>query len=125
MKIRMLSNSIRLRLSQGDIKLLEEAGRVVESVNFPNSEQLVYSLIKTEEDKISADFNGTEIKTYIPKNLAAEWMKTGKVGFEQEMFDKQGNSFCILIEKDFKCLTERSEDESDLFPHPEENNLNC
>ena len=30
-----------------------------------------------------------------------------------------GSTLKVLVEKDFACLTEREEDESDMFPHPE------
>jgi hypothetical protein len=125
MKIRMLNNSIRLRLSQGDIKVLEESGKIIERVNFPSGQELSYSLMRNEEEMITADFMDSEINTFIPVNLLSEWINTDKVGFEQDLPISGGGTFKILIEKDFKCLTERSEDESDLFPHPDKDILNC
>ena len=125
MKIRMLGNSIRLRLSQGDINKLKESGKISETIHFPNGHRLTYSLSTTEELTITADFQETAIKTFIPENLLAEWVNTDRVGYEQDLVLSNADTLKILIEKDFKCLTDRAEDESDLFPHPRENDTVC
>ncbi|MEZ4932033.1 MAG: hypothetical protein R2788_07940 [Saprospiraceae bacterium] len=53
--------------------------------------------------------------------MATDWSRSDEVGLEDDMPLGDGNALHILVEKDFKCLTERSEDESDLFPNPNEN----
>ncbi len=125
MKIRMLGNSIRLRLSQSDLDVLSKHGKVTESVNFPNGQTLTYALSKQEVTNITVEFRGAEIETFIPIDYMETWLNTNRVGFDQSLELPNGSIFKILIEKDFKCLTDREEDESDLFPHPQEKDLNC
>lgn len=49
----------------------------------------------------------------MPDNLSAEWTSTDAVGFEN--YD---NELFLLIEKDFKCLDNVAEDQSDNYPNP-------
>ena len=43
----------------------------------------------------------------------AEWADTDRVGFENK-----ANNFYLLVEKDFKCLDNVEEDQSDNYPNP-------
>lgn len=121
----MLGNSLRLRLSKGDLNVLKESGIITEQVNFPNGQILSYSLSRSENSEITAEFDDSAIKAYIPDRLFSEWINTERVGFDQNCRLSSGSTFGVLIEKDFKCLTDRPEDESDLFPHPSQDNINC
>ena len=42
------------------------------------------------------------------------------MGISDDLFLENEDKLSILVEKDFKCLTDRSEDESDMFPNPKE-----
>ncbi len=119
MKIRMLGNSIRLRLSQQEVQLLLDKGEVMESVHFANA-VLHYSLQKQAIEQIACDFQNNHIKVTIPEAIVKKWATTEQVGVETIIQNSNDTSLKILIEKDFKCLTARpGEDESDLFPNPE------
>ena len=123
MKIRILGNSIRLRLTQSEVKNLAEKGKVEEQTQFGQAPDsvLIYSLEKKEADKISTSFSNNHIQVFLPKKMADEWALSDAVGLEHHMPTGNGKSFYILVEKDFKCLTDRDEDESDHFPNPAEN----
>ena len=56
----------------------------------------------------------------MPDKMADEWANSQKISLENNMSIGNGLALKILIEKDFKCLTERGEDESDLFANPNE-----
>ncbi len=123
MKIRILGNSIRLRLSQTEVKNLSEKNKVEEKTHFgsaPDS-MFIYSLEKKKTDKISASLSGNRIQVFIPEKIADDWADSNEVSLENNMPIGEDDALRILIEKDFKCLTERAEDESDLFPNPVEN----
>jgi hypothetical protein len=49
----------------------------------------------------------------MPADMANEWVATEKVGFEST-----DNELYLLIEKDFKCLDDVAEDQSDNYPNP-------
>lgn len=122
MKIRILGNSIRLRLSQTEVQHLSEKGKVEEQTQFglaPNS-VLIYSILRKETPTIHAAYSDNYIQIFLPNQMASDWAASDEVGLENHMPLGDGNALHILIEKDFKCLTERSEDESDLFPNPNE-----
>ena len=55
-----------------------------------------------------------------------QWADSEQVSIEAVQTIDDGSELKILVEKDFACLTPREgEDESDLFPHPEEGEANC
>jgi tryptophanyl-tRNA synthetase len=115
MKLRILSNSLRLRLSQTEIETLKSEHQVSGKTNFSNSEFIYSLIINDSEEDISAEFENGHLKVKLSKTIAADWIES-----EQVDIKNTDNSFIkILIEKDFQCLHERTgEDESDSFPNP-------
>jgi hypothetical protein len=125
MKIRIQGNSIRLRLSQSEVKAFGETGRVEEKTTFPATppSALMYVLEQGQVEQPTASFSNQLINITIPASLGMAWANSDQVGIEHETLFGNGQSLRILVEKDFKCLTERSgEDESDHFPNP---NMKC
>jgi hypothetical protein len=121
MKIRIQGNTIRLRLSQGEVNALNEVGQVEESIQFGATPQetLRYTLQKADVREMGVSYAGHEMKVFVPAGLVCAWAETDQVGLEQEMNLGEGKSLRILVEKDFKCLTPRQgEDENDNFPNP-------
>ena len=125
MKIRIQANSIRLRLSQSEVQAFAETGRVEERIQFGTGpgESLVYIVERAAGRQLSAAYAVGQIIVFVPADACSEWAATDQVGIESEMDLGDGGTLRILVEKDFKCLTERAgEDESDNFPNP---NLSC
>ncbi|WP_162912073.1 DUF7009 family protein [Pontibacter actiniarum] len=118
----MKDNSIRLRLMQQEVEQFKNKGKVVTTSQLgPSLAQAIsYSLLKDEESEVvSASFIANNIKVLVPRELAKKWTDTDQVGIEGQMLLSEGEYLYILIEKDFKCLQERpNEDESDAFPNP-------
>ena len=125
MKLRILNDSIRLRFSQSELTMLYETGKVSGVVHFPSAQQFVYSLIRSDDrDALYAEWADSGIQVFIPKKSVEELATTELVGIDNTIALEEG-SLKILVEKDFKCLTERAEDESDLFKKPLEDKINC
>jgi len=121
MKLRILNNSIRLRLSQSEVTTFLEKGKVEAKSQFgpTNNEVLSYSLEKIETEKLSATYGDGHIKIFVPKKLGNTWATSDQVGIESNQKLDNKNQLRILIEKDFKCPTPRQgENESDNFPNP-------
>ncbi len=58
--------------------------------------------------------------------MAGAWANSSEISLRASSPLPDGNELTILVEKDFKCLTDRPhEDESDLFPHPKEGDIIC
>ena len=123
MKIRILGNSIRLRLSQPEVKSLAERNIVEGKTYFGTTEEsvFIYSLEKKDTNEIRASLSVNHVRIYIPNKIADKWANSNEISLENNMSLGQGLALRILIEKDFKCGTDRGEDESELFPNPAEN----
>lgn len=112
MKIRIKGNSLRYRLTQSDMYRLSHEGYLEDRTSFGKRE-LVYVIQKTNERELSAFFDDNVICLQIPGNMIEELDKTDRVGFE----GKQGD-LLLLVEKDFTCLDNVVEDQSDNYPNP-------
>lgn len=112
MKIRIKGNSLRYRLTKGDMSILEEKGELEEHTKFAGK-TLIYSLKKTDKSMLAADFIENRITLFMPADMIAEIIHTDKVGFQ----NTYGELF-LLVEKDFTCLDNIEEDQSDNYPNP-------
>jgi len=117
MKIRIKGNSLRLRLSQSEVKEFASNGLVSDSISFGNS-KLIYTLESVDTQNVKAEFHKENITVSVPKEIAKEWAETDRVGFEEFQAIDYNEKLYLLVEKDFQCLIPRKEDESDLFENP-------
>ncbi|PHN07593.1 DUF7009 family protein [Flavilitoribacter nigricans] len=127
MKIRIKGNTLRLRLSQTEIKQLDEAGMVSEAIAFGPGQTLVYSLERSDAaESPRAVYSDHRILVILPEKAVRDWVQSDQVSIVGEQNNATSEGLSLLIEKDFRCLTERAhEDEEDLFPHPKEGEINC
>ena len=112
MKIRIKGNALRYRLTKSDICSLANIGYLQEQTSFAE-QPLIYALKAVDEDTLSAGFCGNTITLFIPKQMAAELINTEKVGFKGI-----SGALQLLVEKDFTCLDNVEEDQSDNYPNP-------
>lgn len=118
MKLRVLGNSIRLRLSQSDLTALLDSGAVEENVVFPAGPVLTYRLESSEADDAEADFSDGRVVVRFPALDIERWAQPEQVTMRAELSLGDGQ-LELLVEKDFRCLSPREgEDDSDLFPNP-------
>ena len=129
MKIRMRGNSVRVRLTRGEVARLALEGRVEEATEFgPGPEgRLVYSLASSDEARgLRARFAEGRIHLTVPTDAARRWAASDEVSLEAEQQLDDGRSLRILVEKDFACLTKRAgAEDADTYPHPQEGMLAC
>jgi uncharacterized protein DUF7009 len=120
MKLRIKGPTLRLRLTQGEMRTLLEEGAVEERVPFAPGVSLIYRLRRAAaSQEITASFRNGVVEILVPERTAREWCNTNLVTLEHEQAFPAG-SLRITLEKDFACLAPRDgEDESDNFPHPE------
>jgi hypothetical protein len=122
MKLRIRGNSVRLRLTRGEVARFAEKGLVEEAIEFGFAppRRLIYALqtVATAE-KVGAAFDDNRLSVSIPKLEAEKWTSTNQISIEARQSLGDDKYLRILIEKDFACLETRlGEDESDAFPHP-------
>lgn len=120
MKLRIKGPTLRLRLTQGEMRTLIEEGAVEECVPFAPGVNLIYRLRRAAaSQEITASFHNGVVEILVPERTAREWCNTNLVTLAHEQALPEG-SLRITLEKDFACLAPRDgEDESDNFPHPE------
>lgn len=123
MKLRIRSNSIRLRLLQAEAAALGKFEQVQETTRLgpAKTDVLIYSLsthVGSEDVRIL--WQAGTLQLSIRQALASELCDTNRVSIAADL-DFSDETLSILIEKDFKCLTVRQgEDESDNFENPQE-----
>jgi hypothetical protein len=126
-KIRILDNSIRLRLTRGEVDAMHEKGVVRSQTGFPGGRYLGYVLESSPACvQPAAFYSDNEIRVCLPEKVVAAWAMTEEVSIDGEQTLDDGNRLSILVEKDFACLAPRpGEDESDMFPHPDADTGTC
>ncbi|MCU0442955.1 MAG: hypothetical protein MUE96_11200 [Bacteroidia bacterium] len=117
MKIRIKGNSIRLRLTRSEVDRFGKEGRIVETTQIGN-QKLSYCLTQTTGNQLEASFENATVTVGMPKTWANEWVQTERVGYESNMPLDQQQSLYLLVEKDFVCLDQTNEDQSDNYPNP-------
>jgi hypothetical protein len=112
MKIRIKSNSLRYRLTRTDVKQLDEIGYLEDGIDF-GGQSLIYGIKLTDDWLLSSAFKNNTITLFMPKSMVTELVNTDKVGFENN-----SGLLHLLVEKDFTCLDNVAEDQSDNYPNP-------
>lgn len=122
MKLRILGDTLRMRLAQGEVAQLRDAGQVDQTIHFgPGDDQAIRYEVRAEAnaDTISAALEGLSIVVRIPRSVVVDWADGTEVSLKHTQALDDGE-LSILVEKDFKCLVPRDgEQDSDGFPHPE------
>ncbi|UII81166.1 hypothetical protein [Flagellimonas sp. CMM7] len=118
MKIRIKGDSVRFRLTKTEVETFCREGHYGEQTNF-NSTTFNYELHAKEGiEALEADFHDNTVTLFLPKKEADKWMDETRVGYENNMTLKNGKTLYLLLEKDFICLDETIEDQSDNYPNP-------
>jgi len=112
MKIRFKGNFLRYRLTRSDVAKLTTLGHVDDKVDF-GEHSLIYSIKRTHSDQLSATYKDNIITLFMPETMIDEWLNTNRVGFENN-----NEPLHLLVEKDFTCLDNVTEDQSDNYPNP-------
>ena len=120
MKLRIRDNSIRLRLTQGEVDELRRQGIVSARTEFPGGRELRYVVESSPASVAPAAFFSENVLTVrVPEGTVLAWATSEQVSIEGEQPLDAGGRLTILVEKDFACLAPREgEDESDMYPHP-------
>ncbi|QNK63684.1 hypothetical protein H7F33_04065 [Pedobacter sp. PAMC26386] len=112
MKIRIKGNSLRYRLTRSDLATVTKEGYIEENTDF-GQQTLIYALKVTETEELKAEFINSQLTLFISAAMVKEFADTDQVGFSH-----QSGPLHLLIEKDFTCLDNVEEDQSDNFPNP-------
>ena len=118
MKIRIQRNSLRFRLSKTDIEKLSNDGYLEEVTPFGHAD-FIYAVTRSAgASELSATFENGKILLQIPQIFTDGWADNNVIGHSGEMHIANGDVLKLLIEKDFKCLDNVTEDQSDNYENP-------
>ncbi|MEO6252576.1 MAG: hypothetical protein ABIO79_04690 [Ferruginibacter sp.] len=127
MKLRIKGNSLRIRLTKSEVSTLANTGYLEEEIVFPGN-TFMYALQRIDDaSELSATFNNNKITMLVPASFVKDWPENEVVGINTNMpladnahpDDPVGReSLYLLVEKDFVCLDETTEDQSDNFENP-------
>jgi len=115
MKLRIQGNSLRFRLTRSEVARLHEEGVIEEATHFAAG-RLAYRIRKDPAlADVRAQLTDGAITINAPADAVDNWATSDEVGIAA-----RDGVLRIAIEKDFRCLTRRDEDEADAYPHPVE-----
>lgn len=120
MKLRILGDSLRLRLSKSDVKTFAETGRVHDVIRFGGGAQMTYALEHADAtEALSASFGDAEVVVRMPSSMARAWADTDAITLQASQAIEGDDTLALLVEKDFKCAVPRpGEEDYDGFEHP-------
>jgi hypothetical protein len=112
MKLRVKSDSLRYRLTRSDVYSLAKDGYLEEQISFAGN-PLIYALQLTDGQVLTSSYIDNKITMSMSHKMINELINTDRVGFENI-----DGGLHLLVEKDFVCLDEVAEDQSDNYPNP-------
>ena len=117
MKLRILDDSIRLRLDRAEVERLGRGGHVEAVTRFPGGTALRYRLTTGPHE--DASYGGGEISVTLPAPAANHWACTESEVSIRARLPVDGGALSILVEKDFECLAPRDgESQTNRFRNP-------
>ena len=118
MKLRIKGNSLRIRLTRTEVEKFVNTGYLEEQTFFLEN-KFIYALqSRNDINEMSALFDQNKISIFVPSKLLVDWPQNDVIGFNSNMPLTTTDSLYILIEKDFICLDETTEDQSDNYENP-------
>lgn len=120
MKLRIKGDSLRLRLSQSEVRALDEQGTVENQIRFGGGRALTYRLRRDPgANALAASFANNLVEVRVPDRAALDWCRSAEVTLAGSQPIAPDAGLRITVEKDFACrIAREGEDESDNFPNP-------
>jgi hypothetical protein len=118
MKLRILGNTLRLRVTKGELEQISAHGFVEDSIRFAGGARLVYRL-EAGGEAFGAEYAAERIRVRVPPSAVRRWARDDEVAMRGAQPLGDGGALEILVEKDFECLKPREgEDPTDFFANP-------
>jgi len=109
MKLRLEENSLRLRLSEEEVRHFAATGQVVYTIAFGPApgQTLRYSLERlpdaTPTTAVQVRYEAGALAVEVPAPIARNWADTENIGFKAQVLVAEGQELRILVEKDLDC----------------------
>ncbi|MFD2722075.1 DUF7009 family protein [Hymenobacter monticola] len=113
MKLRIEDDTLRLRLSEGELAEFAQQGRVEGAVHFGlgPEQRLTYALERgserpqtmLNEEPVQIHYEPGALTVLVPFELAKTWLETDQNGFSHNLPLADNQHLRILVEKDLDC----------------------
>ena len=106
MKLRINQQSIRFRLSEKEVEILQSNGALSEIVvlGLKEDDCFFYHINAYDENEIRVIYSISDLSIMVPKSIIHHWASyASEVGFEANV-EVYSGSLHVLVEKDFECL---------------------
>jgi hypothetical protein len=113
MKLRIEDDTLRLRLSDGEVEEFARTGRVESAVHFGTTpeQRLTYALERGSEpaqtlphaEPVQIHYEPGALTVLVPFELAKTWLETDQNGFSHNLPFAENQYLRILVEKDLDC----------------------
>lgn len=124
MKIRIKGNTIRYRLDKIDIEHLKNSGYCEESIQIMDN--TLSFIVKIHQNSANTiDFKSNIVELSLTNLASAQLFDEEKEGIQHSFRHKEGAPLHLTIERDFKCLVPRGDDDQHGFTHPQEGKTSC
>ena len=122
MKLRIYQDSIRFRIQKPEIDRLKSNGLITAftPLGMGVDSGLHYEVRLANVNAPEIVFSENKVSLLIPENMGLSWCEGNDVGIYGQQKVAENKQLKILLEKDFKCLDDTVEDQSDMFPNPKE-----
>ena len=117
MKLRILDDTIRLRLERSEVEALANGSDIAAHTHFPGGRIFGYRL-RTAASAAAAFVDDT-ITVSLPESDVSAWSADETAGSLRAQFGVSSGELRVLVEKDFECLEPRpGESQANRFRNP-------
>lgn len=113
MKLRLLGNSVRLRLRKSEVAQFGATGRVSMTTDFGPGRRLEYVLESAVVPTVQVEFTGEQLTVRVPEEKGREWA----LGDAVSMLGRT-ETLAVLVEKDFVRTAVPEDDDFDRYANP-------
>ena len=104
MKIRLVDNEIRIRVTLNEIETLSKGDTVSTSLDFGEIGMIAWYLVPAVDvNEIGLALAGSRVTITLPEHWTAGWEGDDRVGFEAQIEAGRDQNVKVVIEKDFRC----------------------
>lgn len=102
MKLRIEEDAIGLRLSRAEIAELAEKRSLEVATPLGRGQILRYRLEAADVQALELSWSDGALTVRLPARDAAEWPRSGQIGFSRELDAGEGRTTSLRVEWDFK-----------------------
>ena len=118
MKLRILNNSLRVRLTISETKKLRDGNIVSATTQISPSSSFCYKLTPTVDVGSSVIMEGKNLELKIPNSELEGFINSNQVSLNYRQENGTEKGLDILLEKDYKCGSDPENLQKDFFPNP-------